>query len=364
MIKRLLILLILLAVIFGGLFGWKLWTLQQMGAAQMAPPPATVAVTEVSSEPWAQQLPVTGSLVASQGMAVTSEVSGKVAEIHFTSGQRVAAGELLLNLDDSVDQAELRARIADRDFAKLRYTRLSSLVNERSASRSEFDEAKAALDVAEADVASQRALIAKKRITAPFSGVLGLRKVDLGEYLGPGSAIVGLTALDPIYLDFALPERRLSDLQIGANVSVRVAAFSDQRFPGTISAIDPEIQIGSRTLLVRATLPNPNAQLRPGMFAEAEITLGEPTATLVLPRTAITYAPYGESVFLVSEDEQGLKVERRAIQVGPARGNLVAIVDGLAEGDQVVLTGQVKLRNGQRIQVDNTLIPSDGAIGR
>lgn len=364
MFKRLLLLILLIAVLFGGVFGWKFWQIRQMGASQQMPPPAVVASSTVQRDSWQPRMRAIGTLSASQGIRVTSEVAGKVAEIHFQSGQRVDAGAPLIALEDSTDQAELRARIAERDLAQLKYKRLSTLVNDRSASRSEFDEAKGQLDISEAQVALQRALIAKKRINAPFAGTLGLRQVDLGEYLAPGTAIVSLTALDPIYLDFSLPEREFQRLQPGGKVAVRVAAHPDRVFEGSISALDPEVNVGTRTLPVRATLANPDGLLRPGMFAETEILMDQQQPVLTLPRAAITYAPYGDSVFVIEQGDQGPSVQRRAVTTGAVLGERVVIDSGLQDGDQVVLAGQVKLRNGQQVQIDNQLLPQGAEIGK
>ena len=253
MIKRLLIAVILLGLVFGGIFGWKLYQSRQQAAMMAQPqPPATVAAAEVRTETWRPRLTSVGTVEAIHGIFVTNEVAGKVSEILFESGEEVSADQALLQLDDSVDQAELRGLIAERDLAAIEYRRLSELLRENSISRSDVDQAKARLDNASAQVASKRALIAKKRITAPFAGRLGIRRVDLGEFLTPGSPMVPLQALDPVYVDFSLPERDFSRLEVGRAVEVRVTARPDRVFEGRITAVNPGVEQSTRTVRVRA----------------------------------------------------------------------------------------------------------------
>ena len=356
MAKRMVLVLLLLGLLLGGIFGWKFYQARQAAAlASLPPPPATVAAAEVQLETWRPWLSAIGSLVANQGILVTSEVAGKVSEIRFESGQRVAAGELLLQLDDSVDQAELDGIIAERRLAELQFKRRKELVEKKSISRSDYDEAQLRLENATAQLATRRALIEKKRITAPFAGWLGIRRVDLGDYLAPGSAIVPLESLEPIFVDFTLPERFLSRIAPGQLVEVEVQAWPGEIFEGRISAINPGIDPGTRNVQIRATLQNPEERLRPGMFAEVRTLLPVRSGVLTLPQTTITYNPYGDAVFVIEGQDGGLQVQRRQVTTGEVRAGRVEIVAGLTEGERVVSAGQVKLRNGQAVVIDNRI---------
>jgi membrane fusion protein (multidrug efflux system) len=323
--------------------------------ASLPQPPATVAAAEVQAETWQPYLAAVGSVVATQGILVTTEVAGKVSEIRFEDGQQVQAGTLLLQLDDSVDRAELEGIIAERRLADLQFKRRAELLETKTISRSDYDEARLRLENAIAALATKQAVIEKKRITAPFSGWLGIRQVDLGEYLQPGAAIVPLEALDPVYVDYSLPERYLSQVAVGQALEVEVQAFPGETFSGRISALNPGIDPGTRSLQIRATLENPESRLRPGMFAEVRTVLPLRPAALTLPQTAITYNPYGDSVFVIQEGETGPSVQRRQVETGEVRNGRVEIVQGLQAGELVVVAGQVKLRNGQAVVIDNAI---------
>ena len=356
MTKRMVLVLLALGLVLGAMFGWKYYQSQKMAAlASMPPPPATVSAAEVQTEAWQTYLTAVGSLVATQGILVTTEVAGKVSAIHFESGQQVAAGTLLLQLDDSIDRAELEGIVAERRLADLQHKRRKELLETKTISRSDVDEARLRLENATAQLAAKQAMIAKKRITAPFNGWLGIRQVDLGEYLQPGAAIVPLEALDPIYVDFSLPERHLDQIPVGQPVEIEVQAFPGEIFTGQVSAVNPGIDPGTRSLRVRATLENSQARLHPGMFAEVRTLLPQRPAVLTLPQTAITYNPYGDSVFMIQEDASGSHVQRRQVETGEVRNGRVEIVRGLQTGDRVVSAGQVKLRNDQAVVVDNSI---------
>ena len=361
MLKRLLLVLLLLVAIFGLVFGWKYHQIQQSMAARKPPPPAVVAVTEVREETWPAYLSAVGSLVAVAGIDVTNEVPGKVSAIEFESGATVKEGQPLIELDATADLAELEGLLAAQRLAEVKYQRLAELLPKKSASKADFDEAKALLDVAESAAEAKRAVIAKKQVRAPFSGRLGIREVDLGQYLAPGAAIVPLEALEPIYVDFSLPERHLATLATGQQVSVSVQAYPGETFTGRITALNPGIEKGTRTVTVRATLENPQQRLRPGMFAEVQVLLSADQRVLTLPDTAITYAPYGDSVFTVVQGEQGLTVQRKQVETGESRQGRVAVVSGLAAGDRVVSAGQVKLRNGMSVTLDDKPAPGERA---
>jgi membrane fusion protein (multidrug efflux system) len=362
-IKRLIFVILLLVVMFGGIFGWKFYAGQKMAAMMSAPPPpATIASAEVKQESWQPYLYSVGSVVATQGVLVTTEVPGQVENILFESGHQVEEGDVILQLDDSVDEADLEGLIAQLNLARLQFERARKLVKERSVSQSEFDQSRAQLDSAQATVASKRAVIDKKKIRAPFTGQLGIREVDVGEYLSPGARIVPLQALDPVYVDYTLPERHFEQLEVGQKVKVQVQAYPERVFAGSISAINPGIDPGTRSVRLRATLDNPDLALRPGMFAEVRTLLPARGGILTLPRTAVTYNPYGESVFVIVDKDAQQVVQNRRIKTGEVRDGRVEIIDGLQLGEVVVSAGQVKLRNGQQVSVDNS-VTLDGKAG-
>jgi len=357
MTKRMLLVLLSLGLVLGAMFGWKYYLGQKMAMlASMPPPPATVAAADVQAETWQPHLAAVGSLVATQGILVTTEVAGKVSAIRFESGQQVEAGTVLLEIDDSVEQAELAGIVAERRLAEQQFKRREDLLDSKTISRSDVDEARLRMENAAAQLAAKQAVIAKKRITAPFGGWLGIRRVDLGEYIQPGTTIVPLEALVPIYVDYALPERHLDRISVGQAVEIEVQAFPGEVFKGHIAAVNPGIDPGTRSLQVRAVLENPQARLRPGMFAEVRTVLPQRPAVLTLPQTAITYNPYGDSVFVILEGESGSSVQRRQIETGGVRNGRVEIVSGLQAGERVVAAGQVKLRNDQAVVVDNSIV--------
>ncbi|MFQ5643850.1 MAG: efflux RND transporter periplasmic adaptor subunit [Thiogranum sp.] len=356
MIKRLLLAVLLLILMFGAVFGWKFYSEQKLAAMMSQPqPPVTVASAEVKVQSWQPYLRAVGSVDAIRGVFVTTEVPGQVSEILFESGRKVEAGEVILQLDDSVDRADLDGLIAQQTLAKLQFERNRKLLKDRSVSRSDYDTSRAQLDGAQATVAAKRATISKKKIRAPFSGQLGIVQVNPGEYLSPGARIVPLQALDSVYVDYALPERHFSRVRVGQAVEVEVQAWPGRVFEGRVSAINPGIDPGTRSVRLRATLDNPDHLLRPGMFAEVRTVLPVRDGVLTLPRTAISYNPYGESVFIITEQDGARLVQRRRVKTGEVREGRVEIVDGLQAGDTVVAAGQVKLRNGQKVSVDNSV---------
>jgi membrane fusion protein (multidrug efflux system) len=361
MLKRLLIVLVLIAAIFGGVFGWKYHQIQRDMAARMPPPPPVVAVTEAREEQWQPFLSAVGSLKAVAGIDVTNEVPGKVSAIHFESGQVVKQGQPLLDLDATFDRAELEGLLASQRLAQLKFDRYAKLLTDRSASKADYDEARSTLDVAEAGVVAKRALIDKKQIRAPFAGRLGIRLVDVGQYLAPGSAIVPLEALDPIYADFSLPERYLARLAEGQPVALSVQAYPGETFTGRITALNPGVDRGTRSVKLRATLDNPQQRLRSGMFAEVRVLRPQRESVLTLPATAITYNPYGDSVFVVESGDRGLTVQRKQVETAEVREGRVAIASGLKAGERVVSAGQVKLRNGMPVTLDDKPAPSERA---
>ncbi|ABA56731.1 efflux RND transporter periplasmic adaptor subunit [Nitrosococcus oceani] len=352
MLKRLIVVLLALGLFFGGIFGWKYHQQQQQAAqAAMPPPPATVAAAKARPESWRTSLHAVGSLVATQGVYVTNEIAGLIEAINFESGERIKKNKLLLQLEDSVDKAELEGLLAEQKLAELQFQRNARLLKKKMVSRSIYDESQAQLENAQAMVAAKRALIQKKQIRAPFSGLLGIRQVDLGEYLAPGSPIVLLQALDPIYVDYSLPERYFSLLAQGQTVLITVQAYPAQHFKGRITAINPGIDPNSRNVQVRATFDNPELHLRPGMFAEVRAVLPEKKQVLTVPQTAITYNPYGDMVFIIQKENGGLVVQQQPVRTGKVRQGQVEIIKGLQAGDWVVSAGQMKLHSGQQIRI-------------
>ena len=356
MSKRLIILALALIVLFGSIFGWKYYSGMKMAAVMSSPPPpAVIAAEAVRRDTWQPSLTAVGSLVASQGVFVANEMAGQVKEINFESGQQVTAGELLLQLDNEVDRADLAGLIAAQRLAELTYERAARLIKDKSVSRSDYDQAKTGLDAANALVASQQAGIRKKAIRAPFAGQLGIRQVDLGQYLAPGSEIVSLQALDPLYADYSLPERDLGQLSIGQSVEVSVQAYPGKTFAGRISAISPRIESDTRSVRIRATLENADQQLRPGMFAMVRTLQPERSGVMTLPERAITYNPYGNAVFVIEDKEGQLTAQRRQVETGLVREGRIEILSGLVDGEQVVSAGHNKLRNGQAVKIDNSI---------
>jgi membrane fusion protein (multidrug efflux system) len=364
MFIRLALVVLFLAAVLGGIFGWKAYTAQQMTAAQAGgPPPAVVAAEQAVQARWQTYLQVVGSLSAVAGIEVTSEVGGQIREIHFESGGQVAQGDLLLELEDRTDQAQLDGLLAERTLARLRFERVAKLVRDKSISKSDYDEARATLDSASAQVAAQQALVDKKRIRAPFDGRVGIRRVDVGEYLTPGSAIVPLEKLDPIFVDFTLPEREMARISVDQEIQVQVQAYPGQRFSGRIRAIDPGVSVGSRSFRIRAEMPNSDQRLRPGMFADVRVIFAEDEDVLTIPDTAVSYAPYGDSVFVVVASDDALTVERRQIETGETRDGRTAVLSGLEAGERVVSAGHNKLRNGQAVALDDQPAPAQRKAG-
>ncbi|MCW5598740.1 MAG: efflux RND transporter periplasmic adaptor subunit [Nitrosomonas sp.] len=359
MIKRIFLVVALTLFIFGGLFGWKYYQDKRAQSRKQAPPPAVVAVTEVKQEWWQPYLTSVGSLVAVAGVDVSNELAGKVTAIQFESGQSVRKGQLLVKLDTSTDEAELKGLQADELLAQVQLKRSKQLLGQQFISQSAYDLNRAQLAQAQSAVTAKQSVIAKKHIRAPFDGKLGIRLVDLGQYLAEGSAIVSLQKLDPIYVDFTLPEQYLADLAIGQDLTITVQAYPGKTFHGEISAIHPAIDIGTRSIAIRATMKNPDQILRPGMFADVQILSSQQKAVLTLPDTAITYNPYGESVFVIKSGEQGLAVQRQQIETGETRAGRVQIVRGLVAGDRVVSAGQVKLRNDMPVTIAELPAPGE-----
>jgi membrane fusion protein (multidrug efflux system) len=365
MAKRILLVLVVLVVIFGGIAGLKYLQIQGMIKQMSQPrPPATVASTQVRAEQWRPRLQAVGSLVAVNGVEVSSEVDGVVYAIHFRSGEQVQAGEPLLSLDDTVDRAALQALRAAARLSEVQFKRAADLLPKKAVSQSSYDEAKATYDADLAKVEEQRSIVARKTIKAPFSGELGIRKVDLGQFLKAGTPIVRLESLDPMYVDYSLPERYLSNLSVGHEVNVRVDALPGKVFSGKIIALESGIDEGTRSIMVRAQLANPETYLRPGMFADVITLQDNVKEVLTVPRTAVSYNTYGNFVYVMeTTDREGQwTVKRRQVSTGETREGRIVVEKGLATGDTVVRAGLVKLRDGMTVQVNNEVTLDDAGV--
>ena len=361
---RVLYAIVVLLIVVGTLAAVKGQQIGRMTAQSEAfvPPPQTVTAAPVARTEWADTLRAVGSLEAVQGVTVTAELPGKVTRIAFTPGARVEAGQLLVQQDISVEQAQLRAAESETSLTRRNMERFRKLADQQLAPRATYDERKAAYEKAVAQADLIRATIAKKTIQAPFDGRLGIRQVDQGEVLDSGQAIVSLQALDPIFVNFRLPQQVLAKLEPGITVEVTTEKTGEIT-TGHITAINPDVDPRSRNIQVQATLANPAERLRPGMFVSVTAVLPARRSVLAIPATAVQYAPYSDSVFVVEPkvdgaDPEQLVLRQQFVQLGTQRGDFVAVADGLAEGQTVVTTGVFKLRNGQSVVVDNRLAPT------
>lgn len=357
MIKRLVLVLLLLTVLFGGIFGWKYLQMRQEMAARGGPPTPVVSTRTVMRESWQPALKTVGSITPVRGVVISAEVPGVIRKMHFDSSDRVPDGELLVELDTEVDLAELAALRADRRLAEITRDRFARISTQNLGSRSDLDQSQASLDRVDAEIAAKEAMIRKKAVRAPFAGELGIRRINPGQYLKEGDTITDIVALDPVYAEYALPERFLAELAPGQSVSVRVQSYPDRVFEGKVHAISPNVQAASRSVVVRALMANPDRQLRPGMFAEVETLQPVRENVLTLPERAVTYNTYGESVFVVEQADGGPTVRLVQIETGDVRNGRVEIKRGLEAGTEVVSDGHNKLRNGQSINIDNSVDP-------
>ncbi|MAL97624.1 efflux RND transporter periplasmic adaptor subunit [Hydrocarboniclastica marina] len=351
--SRFVVVILFLVLILGGIFGYKFYQIGQMKEQFSQPqPPAVVAATTAETMSWQPSQKSVGSITAINGVEVANEVPGTIVEIGFESGQNVKAGDMLVRLDSAVDESAVSTRRAEARLAAREFSRLEELLPRRAVSQAEYDQAQANLEAAQARVKEAEAQLGKKTLRAPFAGTLGLRQVDLGQYLPAGSPIVEINMLDPVYVDYTLPERELSRVSVGNTVEVTVAAQPDALFTGTVSAINSSVNPQTRTVRVRATLPNEDLTLRPGMFATVRTLRPAERDVIAVPRTAISYNTYGDFVFVLAENGDGqLVTERRSVQTGETRDGMVEIVSGLEAGDRIVETGLLRLRADQRVEI-------------
>lgn len=352
-----------LVVVTGAITGIKALQIGRMAAQVKQPPPEIVTTAVAQMQIWESTLTAVGSLVAVQGVVIAAEMSGKVVKIAFEPGSMVKAGDLLIQQDIAAEEAELRAAEATAGLTKLTLERARRLLAEGTFSQAEFDKADADHKQARAQVDNIRAVIAKKTVRAPFAGLLGIRLVNLGQMLSPGDQIVSLQTLDPIYANFSLPQQQLTRIRPDLKVRVATDALPGEIIEGAITAINPQVETATRNIMVQATIPNGNQHLRPGMFVNVTVLLPEQNKVLVIPSTAVLNAPYSDSVFIVENaapDKQGSAdkaARQQFVKLGERRGDFVAVIAGLKEGETVVSTGVFKLRNGQAVTVDNTLSP-------
>jgi len=363
MIKRMIIMLLALGVVAGAFAAWKIHAMKA-GMAQMAASyaPPTVSTTKATLQDWQPQLDAVGSLRAVNGADMSSELSGIVEKIYFDSGSDVEAGAPLIDLRAEDDIAHLHALEATARLAEITVARDEKQLKAQAVAQATVDNDEAVLASAKAQVAEQQAVVDKKIIKAPFAGHLGVRHVDVGQYLSPGTAIVTLQQLDPIYVDFTLPEQALTRIQPGQSVTLHSDAFPGQSFAGKITALNSKVDEATRNIGVRATFDNPDHKLLPGMFGSVSVDVEKTVKYITLPQTAIVFNTYGNTVYLLTTGEDGKQtVQQNVVTTGETRGDQVAILSGVKEGDEVVTSGQVKLRNGMAVSVNNDNQPAADA---
>ncbi|WP_313410060.1 efflux RND transporter periplasmic adaptor subunit [Stutzerimonas kunmingensis] len=361
MLRRMLFMLGAVVVVVAILAALKFNSIYQQIQQFQAPKPAIDVETEIARRmDWQSRLPAIGTLKASQGIDLSVEIAGTITDVQFQSGEKVSKGQAIVLLDSEMEQASLASAEADLNLSRLEFQRARSLLDRQAISRSEYDRLNAELQKAAASVAQLRASLSKKRILAPFSGTIGIRQVDVGDYIAAGTPIATLQDLTTLYVDFFLAEQHVPLLKLGQRVQLQVAAYPGERFEGVISALNPKVETTTRNVQVRAELGNPDGRLLPGMFADLQVLLPTETAQVVVPETAITYTLYGNSVLLVTEgtppegvssDEPYLVVERRFVTTGERRDGLTVVLDGLEGGEQVITAGQLKLDSDTHVAI-------------
>ncbi|HYZ87480.1 MAG TPA: efflux RND transporter periplasmic adaptor subunit [Bryobacteraceae bacterium] len=371
MAKRMILMLVVVGACVAGLGVFKMRQLEAMGqaAASFQPPPEAVTTVVAELERWPLTLSVIGTTAAVQGVNVSADLPGIVSSIAFESGGSVRAGDLLVQLDTRQERAQLAAVEAEQELARLNFARLQDLVQEGAIAQAEYDRAAAEEKQTQARVAEIRATIERKTIRAPFSGVLGIRQVHLGQYLSPGTSVVNLQSLDPIYVNFGVPQQQAEQVRIGGLVTIAPGDASSKRFSGRITAKDSKVDETTRNMQMQATISNPNGPLRPGMFVQTEVAIGATRPVVAVPASAISYAPYGDSVFIVTnlKDPKGKTyrgVRQQFVKIDGARGDQVAVISGIKAGEEVVTSGLFKLRNGAAVVVNNKVRPSNNPAAK
>lgn len=360
MIPRIALTLLAIVLVAGGIAALK----HKQDAARLTrttggPPPATVTATRVEQTPWVQRIEEVGDLKAIDDVNIASEVPGTVAEINFESGAPVTAGQVLVRLDATQENAQLDALRAELKLANLELDRITKLRRTPAFSQALLDKAQSQMASLAAQVERQAALVRRKTLRAPFDGILSIRQVSLGTIVAPGHPMVRLQSLDPIYADFSVSERHRGQLRPGQELEISVAAWPGQVFKGQLMVVSPDVDVRTRALKLRGKLANSNLQLQPGMFATVHLILSGAEPVLTLPRTAISFLAYGESVFTIKESDAGLTAHRQQVTVGRTRDERVEILSGLATQQLVVHTGHLKLREGQPVTiVDGVVMPA------
>lgn len=363
--KRIGAAILVLLLVVGVIAGIKFLQIRRMieHGKKATEPPTTVNTAEVKKDSWEQTVPSVGSLEGVQGVDITAELPGRVVKVAFESGERVEQGDLLVKLNTSSEEAQLQAAEAAAELARISFKRASELVKEKAIARSQYDSAEARLKEALAQRDQIQATIDKKTIQAPFAGRLGIRLVNIGQILGEGDPIVTLQSLDPIYVNFLLPQAELTLVDNGTAIRVSSEILPEGETTGTITAINPKVDPDTRNVRIQGTISNPAEKLRPGMFVNVAVVQPEEREVLTIPATAVLYAPYSNSVFVVEEkeDDAGKKntkvLRQQFVRLGDRRGDFVAVLSGLKEGEEVVSSGVFKLRNGMAVLVDNSVKP-------
>lgn len=343
----------------GGVKALQVTAIGEAFAMQVAPPERVNAVG-VEEQRWESHVTSVGSIEAVQGTEVSAEADGVVRSIEFDAGSIVSAGQVLVRLDDEVEQSRLRSAEASEKLARLNFERAQRLIAANVISRADYEQTEAAFEQAAAQVDNIRAVIAKKVVRAPFKGKVGIRRVSVGDYLSKGTAVVSLQSVDPVYVEFSVPQRRLGELREGLNVSATLDAHPGDEFWGEITALEPNVDIATRNVRVQATFANGHGALRPGMFVAVDVVLGEAKPVHVIPATAVVHARDGDSVFVIAPAEpegNSLVVRREPVKLGERRGDFVALEEGPRVGARVVATGVFKLSEGMAVVIDNTLRP-------
>ncbi|MBA6413897.1 efflux RND transporter periplasmic adaptor subunit [Parahaliea sp. F7430] len=358
--KRMWLMLIATLLIFGGVLGMQWYGGKKMNEFMDNMPVQTVTVTaaEAGSAQWRSELNSVGTLVAIRGAELATEVPGTVENILFDNGAMVQAGDIIMTLNSAPDRAELKALEAAQELAAIEMRRAKKLLDQRNISKSELDQRASQLDQARARVAAQQARIDQKTLRAPYSGRLGIRRFNVGDYVRTGDTIIELQALDRLYVNFSLPEQYSRQIKVGMTVTTRVQALDNEAFEGVITAISPIIDRDTRNVSLQATLDNREDMLRPGMFARLSLPLGDATEQVVVPQTAIAYRPYGNSVYVIQGEGEQLSVSQRFVTLGDTRGDMIAIEKGLEPGERIVTSALLKLDSGVPIKIDNTIQPN------
>ncbi len=369
MTRRMTIMLVAVGIVLAGIFGFQAFkaVMIKKFMSALSNPPQTVSTLKAVTSAWQPTIEAIGSLRAVDGADLSLEVSGVVDSISFNSGDDVEQGALLLKLRSDDDEAKLESLQATAELNQITYDRDQKQFKLQAVSQATLDTDEANLKNAKAQAAQQQAILDKKSLRAPFAGHLGIRAVDLGQYLSAGTTIVTLQALDPVFVDFFVPQQSMDQIRLGQTVTVKIDAFKDQSFTGKITAVNPRVDASSRNVQIRATLGNADHKLIPGMYATIDIATGAPKNYVTLPQTAITYNPYGDTIYIVDRKTDGadgkpqLFARQSFVTTGPTRGDQVAVLKGINDGDEVVTAGQLKLRNGSPILIDNSITPANDA---